>query len=152
MGNKEHRRETGNSRRETRNRDVRQRTKDGRKGTDTWDRRHRTLDKGRENGAGERMPRKKTLFNSKKKEKWAYAERISSLAEHTRKWFHRRLSIRGNVQKSNISAEPNTIFINLLLQALGTIRFWFLQKKSTNKFHACVPLSCSKVVSLWFPV
>ncbi len=28
---------------------------------------------------------------------WAYAERISWHAEHTRNWFHRMLSIRGNV-------------------------------------------------------
>ncbi len=27
-----------------------------------------------------------------------------------------------------------------MLQALGTIRIWFLQKKSKKKFHACVPL------------
>ncbi len=27
-----------------------------------------------------------------------------------------------------------------MLQALGTIRFRFLQKKSKKKFHACVPL------------
>jgi hypothetical protein len=35
-----------------------------------------------------------------------------------------------------------SIFKNLVLQALGTIRFWFLQKKEKNKFHACVPLNC----------
>ncbi len=35
MGDKEHRRETGNSGQETRNRDVRQGTEDGRQGTDT---------------------------------------------------------------------------------------------------------------------
>jgi hypothetical protein len=28
-----------------------------------------------------------------------------------------------------------------VLQALGTIKFRFLQKKSKKKFHACVPLS-----------
>ncbi len=28
-----------------------------------------------------------------------------------------------------------------MLQALGTIRIRFLQKKSKKKFHACVPLS-----------
>ncbi len=28
---------------------------------------------------------------------WAYMERISSLAEHTRNWFYRWLSVRGNV-------------------------------------------------------
>ena len=33
------------------------------------------------------------------------------------------------------------IFKNLVLQALGTIRFRFLQKKSKKNFHACVPLS-----------
>ncbi len=60
---------------------------------------------------------------------WAYAERTSWLAEHTRNGFHRWLSIHGNnVLKSNISAESNTIFKNLVLQALGTIRFRFLQK------------------------
>jgi hypothetical protein len=71
---------------------------------------------------------------------WAYAERISSHAEHTRNRFHRMLSMRWNVQKSNISAESNTIFKNLVLQALGTIWFRFLQKKSKNFVHACVPL------------
>jgi hypothetical protein len=50
------------------------------------------------------------------------------------------LSMRGNVYKSNISAESNTIFKNLVLQALGTITFRFLQKKENKKFHACVPL------------
>jgi hypothetical protein len=70
----------------------------------------------------------------------AYAERISLLAEHTRNGFHRWPSMRGNVKKSNISAEWNLIFKNLVLQALGTIRFRFLQKNSTKKIHACVPL------------
>jgi hypothetical protein len=32
------------------------------------------------------------------------------------------------------------IFKNLVLQALGTIWFRFLQKKYLKKFHACVPL------------
>ncbi len=50
---------------------------------------------------------------------WAYAEMISSLTEHMWKCFI----------KSNISAESNTIFKNLVLQALGTIRIRFLQKK-----------------------
>ena len=54
-------------------------------------------------------------------------------AEHTRNEFYRTLSIRG--------AESNTIFKNLVLQALGTIRIRFLQKKVKKKFHACVPLS-----------
>ncbi len=62
--------------------------------------------------------------------------RISSHTEHSRKQFHRMLSIRG---KLNISAESNTIIKNLLLQALGTKRFWFIQKSQT-KFHVCVPL------------
>ncbi len=70
---------------------------------------------------------------------WAYEELISSHAEHTGNQFHRMLSMRGNV-KSNISAESKTIFKNLVLQALGTIRIWFLQKISKQKFHACVPL------------
>jgi hypothetical protein len=39
------------------------------------------------------------------------------------------------------------IFKNLVLQALGTIRFQFLQKKSKKKFHACVPLSTLQGVS-----
>ncbi len=34
-------------------------------------------------------------------------------------------------------------FKNLVLQALGTIRIWFLQKP-TNKSHACVPLRQSE--------
>ncbi len=38
---------------------------------------------------------------------WAYGERISSHAEHTGNWFHRMLSMRGNV-KSRIS-RPNRI-------------------------------------------
>ncbi len=71
----------------------------------------------------------------------AYAERVSLPAEHTRNGFHRWLSIRENVKKSNISAESNMIFKNLVLQALGTIRFRFLQKKYFKKFHACVPLT-----------
>jgi hypothetical protein len=33
------------------------------------------------------------------------------------------------------------IFKNLVLQALGTIRIRFLQKKSKKIFHACVPLT-----------
>ncbi len=45
---------------------------------------------------------------------------ISSLTEHT--------------------AESNTIFKNLVLQALGTIRIRFPHKKYLKKFHACVPL------------
>jgi hypothetical protein len=40
-----------------------------------------------------------------------------------------------------------------VLQALGTIWFRFLQKKSKKKFHACVPLRemnfCIKAASLW---
>ncbi len=71
---------------------------------------------------------------------WAYAEQISSHAEQTRNRFHRMLSMRGNVWKLNISAESNTIFKNLVLQARGTIWFRFLQKSQTKKFHACVPL------------
>ncbi len=99
---------------------------------------------------------------------WAYAEPISSHAEHTRNEFPRMLSQRynvniftctihakhtrnefyrtlsilerGNFFKSNVSAESNTIFKNLVLQTLGTIRFRFLQK-SNKKFLACVPLT-----------
>ncbi len=48
---------------------------------------------------------------------WAYAEWISSLAEHTWKCL-----------KLIISAESNMIFKNLVLQAPGTIRFRFRQK------------------------
>ncbi len=36
------------------------------------------------------------------------------------------------------------ILKNLVLQALGTIRFRFLQKKSKQKIHACVPLGMTK--------
>ncbi len=64
------------------------------------------------------------------------------LAEHTRKWFHRWLRIRGNVEKFNISAKSNMIFKNLVLQALGTIRIRLLQR-SHEKCHACVPLKSS---------
>ncbi len=63
---------------------------------------------------------------------WAYAERISSHAEHTRNRFHRMLSMRGNVLKSNISANSNTIW------------FRFLQEKYFKKFHACVPFMSLK--------
>jgi hypothetical protein len=57
-----------------------------------------------------------------------------------------KLSIHGNdfiydwayAEMSNILAEPNTIFKNLVLQALGTIRIRFLQKKANTKFHDCV--------------
>jgi hypothetical protein len=68
---------------------------------------------------------------------WAYAERISSHAEHTWNRFHRMLSMRGNVKKLNISAELNTIFKNLMLQALGTIWFRFLQKKKKKNSCLC---------------
>jgi hypothetical protein len=79
---------------------------------------------------------------------WAYAEWILSHTEHTGNWFHRMLSILGIdfmacwacAERLNISAESNTIFKNLVLKALGTIRFRFPQKKSNKKFHACVPL------------
>jgi hypothetical protein len=40
------------------------------------------------------------------------------------------------------------IFKNLVLQALGTIRFRFLQK-SQKKFHACVPLRLTEHFCLW---
>jgi hypothetical protein len=40
------------------------------------------------------------------------------------------------------------IFKNLVLQALGTIWFWFLQKKYLKKIHACVPLKVKKF-GLW---
>ncbi len=56
---------------------------------------------------------------------WAYAEWISSLAEHKRRCL-----------KLNISAELKTIF-----EILVTIRFRFLQKKYFKKFHACVPIT-----------
>jgi len=138
---------------ETRNRDVRQGTEDGRKGTDTWDRRHRTLDKGRENGAGERMPRKRTLFNSKKNEKWkmsirgthfiagwAYEEMISSQAEHT--WKCSKVEYLGRTEYN---------FYKSLVTGPWDHKVLVSAKKSTNKFHACVPLSCSKVISLWLP-
>jgi hypothetical protein len=39
----------------------------------------------------------------------------------------------------NISAESNTIFKNLVLQALGLVSVSV--KKPTKKFHACVPLT-----------
>jgi hypothetical protein len=38
-----------------------------------------------------------------------------------------------------------------VLQALGTIRFGFLQKKSNKKFHACVPLTYFYSVQYWYP-
>jgi hypothetical protein len=48
--------------------------------------------------------------------------------------FHRWLSIRGNVKKWNISAELNTIFKNLVLQALGTIRV----RQKIQKILSCL--------------
>ncbi len=64
-------------------------------------------------------------------------------AQHTRNEFYRTLSIRGtnfiacwaylepiSSHAEHISAESNTIFKNLVLQALGTTWFRFLQKKS----------------------
>ncbi len=65
---------------------------------------------------------------------WAYEEMILSHPEHTGKWFYRTLSIRGNVYKSNISAESNMIFKNLVLQALGTIKIRFLLKCILKNF------------------
>jgi hypothetical protein len=65
---------------------------------------------------------------------WAYGELISSHAEHTGNRFHCMLSMRVNVEKSNISAESNRVVKNLVLQAHGTIRFRFLQKKSKKNF------------------
>jgi hypothetical protein len=58
-------------------------------------------------------------------------EPISSHAEHARKCLKVEYCI---------SAESNKIFKNLVLQARGTIRIRFLQKKSKLKFHASVPL------------
>jgi hypothetical protein len=67
---------------------------------------------------------------------YAYEELIFAHAqpalhtEHMPNEFHHWLSISGNVLKLNISAESNMIFKNLVLQALGTIKFRFLQKNS----------------------
>ncbi len=52
------------------------------------------------------------------------------------------LSIRG---KSNISDESNTIFKNIVLQALGTIRIRFLQKGIKQKCHVSVPFNFAYV-------
>ncbi len=59
---------------------------------------------------------------------WAYAEPISSQAEHARKCL--KVEYLGRIEY--------TIFKSLVLQALGTIWFRFLQKRKKN--HACVPL------------
>jgi hypothetical protein len=40
------------------------------------------------------------------------------------------------------------IFKNLVLQALGTIWFRFLQKNYLKKFHACVPLTSAKWLTI----
>jgi hypothetical protein len=63
---------------------------------------------------------------------WACAEQIWSLADHTWKWL--------NVKKLNISAESKRIFKSLVLQALGTRMFRFLQKKK-KKSCLCIPLT-----------
>ncbi len=42
------------------------------------------------------------------------------------------------------------IFKNLMLQALGTLWFRFLQKNSKKKFHACVPLMIEVKINLFF--
>ncbi len=76
---------------------------------------------------------------------WAYRELISWHSEHTGNQFHRMLSMRGNVWKSNISTKSNTIFKNLVLQALGTIRFRFLQKKSKKMSCLCTFKNSSTV-------
>ncbi len=59
---------------------------------------------------------------------WAYAKWISLHAEHTRNRFHRMLSMRGNVWKSNISAESNTIFKISCYRPLGPYGFGFCKK------------------------
>ncbi len=104
---------------------------------------------------------------------WAYEEMISSHTEHTlnefsfmlsqrknvnsfymysyaehKGTFYRTLSIRGNVQKSNISAESNMIFKNLVLQALGTMRIRFLQKKFKKMSCLCTFKCRSLIESL----
>ncbi len=67
--------------------------------------------------------------------------------EHTRKWFHRTVSIQGNdlnpgwAYAEMISLHPehmrksNMIFKNLVFQALGPIRFRFLKKSKKNFMH-----------------
>ncbi len=40
-----------------------------------------------------------------------------------------------------ISAKWNMIFKNLVLTAIGTIRIWFLPKKTGKNIHACAPLN-----------
>ncbi len=57
---------------------------------------------------------------------WAYAERVSSLAEHARKCL-----------KVKYLSRLNMLFKNLVLQALETLRIRFLQKKYFKK------ISCS---------
>jgi hypothetical protein len=76
---------------------------------------------------------------------------ITIHAEHTRNEFYHTLSIRGTnfiawepislhseharkCLKVEYLVESNTIFKNLVLQALGIIRFGFLQKKYKKNF------------------
>jgi hypothetical protein len=80
---------------------------------------------------------------------------ISSLAEHTRNAFHSWLSIQGNV--SSLAEHARKC---LKVENLGRIEYDFQKScvtgpwdhkvsvstnKSTNKFHACVPLKGLKL-------
>ncbi len=78
---------------------------------------------------------------------WAYGELILSHAEHTGNRFHRMLSMRGNNQKSNILAESNTIFKNLVLQALGTIDS--VSAKKVKKKISCLCTFKNLMESNW---
>ncbi len=84
---------------------------------------------------------------------WAYAERMSSLAEHTRNKFYRWLSIRGmdfiagwahaEMFKSRISL-PNRIRFS----KISCSRPLVSAKKFLKKFHACVPLNAHSEIFL----
>jgi hypothetical protein len=95
---------------------------------------------------------------------WAYAERILSHTEHTRNEFHRMPSIPGTdliacwarkgMLKSRISLPIRIRFFfkNLVLQALGTMWFRFLQKEYSKKKISCPctpkELYCRKKVNI----
>ncbi len=82
-----------------------------------------------------------------------YAEQILLHTQHTRNKFHRWLSIRKISSLAEHTRKCLKVeyvgriiydFKNLVLQALGTIRFRFLKKSFKKIFNACVPSSCCR--------
>jgi hypothetical protein len=72
-----------------------------------------------------------------------HGEPISSHAEHTGNRSHRMLSLRGNVYKSNISAEYD--FQKSRVTGPWDHKVSVSAKKVKKKFHACVPLNVFKL-------